>query len=87
MAQPIFPLIGGKRRLAPIPLSRFLEHNCYVEVFAGAAALLFPREPAEVEVLNNLDDVINLYRVVQQALVQIGSGSQLEYWARQTGCV
>ncbi|WP_438391710.1 DNA adenine methylase [Caballeronia sp. DA-9] len=69
MAQPIFPWLGGKRRLAPILLSRFPEHSCYVEVFAGAAAFFFLREPAEVEVLNDLDgDVINLYRVVQHHL-------------------
>lgn len=69
MAQLVFPWIAGKRRLAPVLLSRFPEHRCYVEVLAGAAALFFLREPADVEVLNDMDDdVINVYRVVQHHL-------------------
>lgn len=66
MAMPIVPWIGGKRRLADILIPRFPPHTCYVEVFAGAAALFFLRPPAEVEVLNDVnDDLVNLYRVVQ----------------------
>ena len=66
MAIPIVPWIGGKRRLADVLFPRFPSHTCYVEVFAGAAALFFLRPPAEVEVLNGVnDDLVNLYCVVQ----------------------
>jgi len=66
---PIIPWIGGKRRLADVLIPRFPPHTCYVEVFAGAAALFFMRPPADVEVLNDVnDDLINLYRVVQHHL-------------------
>lgn len=70
MAQPIIPWIGGKRRLAATLLNRFPEHSCYVEVFAGGAALFFLREPpAKVEVINDLNgELVNLYRVVQRHL-------------------
>ncbi|MBB4515439.1 DNA adenine methylase [Paraburkholderia fungorum] len=69
MAMPIIPWIGGKRRLADVLIQRFPPHTCYVEVFAGAAALFFMRPPAEVEVLNDVNDgLINLYRVVQHHL-------------------
>ena len=69
MAQPIIPWIGGKRRLADIIISRFPPHTCYVEVFAGGAALYFLRPPAEVEVINDVSgDIVNLYRVVQRHL-------------------
>ncbi|RZI32575.1 DNA adenine methylase [Pseudomonas orientalis] len=46
------------------------SHECYVEAFAGGAALYFKREqPAKVEVLNDLNgDLVNLYRVVQHHL-------------------
>ena len=44
MAQPIVPWIGGKRRLSQTLLARFPPHTCYVEVFAGGAALFFLRE-------------------------------------------
>lgn len=70
MSQPIIPWIGGKRRLADRIFPLFPQHTCYVEPFAGGAALYFLRPvPAEVEVLNDINgDLINLYRVVQNHL-------------------
>jgi DNA adenine methylase len=68
-AKPIIPWIGGKRRLAPEILPLFPEHQCYVEPFAGAAALFFLKQPSEVEVLNDVNgELINLYRVVKHHL-------------------
>ncbi len=40
---PIIPWMGGKRRLAKHLLPMFPEHSCYVELFAGGAALFFLR--------------------------------------------
>lgn len=61
--------MGGKRRLAKYLLPRFPQHSCYVEVFAGGAALFFKRSPADVEVINDVNgDLVNLYRVVQHHL-------------------
>lgn len=70
MPKPIIPWIGGKRRLASQILPLFPSHTCYVEPFAGAAALYFMRpSPAKVEVLNDVNgDLVNLYRVVQHHL-------------------
>lgn len=69
MATPIIPWIGGKRRLADNIIPRFPPHKCYVEVFAGGAALYFLRPPAEVEVINDINgDLVNLYRVVKHHL-------------------
>lgn len=69
MAAPIIPWIGGKRRLAETLIPRFPPHTCYVEVFAGGAALYFLRPPADVEVINDVNgDLVNLYRVVQNHL-------------------
>lgn len=69
MATPIVPWIGGKRRLADILIPRFPAHKCYVEVFAGGAALYFLRPPAEVEVINDINgELVNLYRVVKNHL-------------------
>ena len=40
-------------------LHRFPAHTCYVEVFAGGAAMYFLRQPAEVEVINDINgDVV-----------------------------
>ena len=54
-ASPIIPWIGGKRRLADKILLMFPEHSCYVEAFAGGAALFFLKEPVKVEVLNDIN--------------------------------
>lgn len=64
---PIIPWMGGKRRLAKHLLPMFPEHQCYVELFAGGAALFFLKPArAKSEVLNDTDgQLINLYRVVQ----------------------
>ena len=63
---PIIPWLGGKRRLADIIIPRFPAHKCYVEVFAGGAALFFLRPPAEVEVINDINgELVCLYRVVK----------------------
>ncbi|GGX33321.1 DNA adenine methylase [Pigmentiphaga litoralis] len=68
-AQPIIPWIGGKRRLADRILPFFPRHKCYVEPFAGGAALFFLRPPAEVDVLNDVNgELVNLYRIVQHHL-------------------
>lgn len=68
-AKPLVPWMGGKRRLAKHILPLFPEHTCYVEPFAGAAALFFLKAPAKVEVLNDVNgDLVSLYRVVQHHL-------------------
>ncbi|WP_428719150.1 DNA adenine methylase [Undibacterium curvum] len=69
MAMPIIPWIGGKRRLADQLIPNFPPHKCYVEVFAGGAALYFMRQPADVEVINDINgELVNLYRVVKNHL-------------------
>lgn len=69
MAMPIIPWIGGKRRLADRIIPNFPAHSCYVEVFAGGAALYFMRPPADVEVINDINgELVNLYRVVKAHL-------------------
>ncbi len=92
MAEPIIPWLGGKRRLADILIPRFPAHECYVEVFAGGAALYFLRPPAKVEVINDINgELINLYRVVQHHLEEFVrqfkwalTSRQVFEWLKQT---
>lgn len=66
---PIIPWIGGKRRLAKHIIPQFPDHSCYVEPFCGAAALYFLKQPAKVEVINDINgELVNLYRVVKHHL-------------------
>ncbi|EKT4090646.1 DNA adenine methylase [Stenotrophomonas geniculata] len=67
----LFPWPGGKTRLLPhlLPLVADTPHRTYVEAFAGGAALLFAREPARAEVLNDCHgELVRLYRVVANHL-------------------
>lgn len=71
-AKPIIPWPGGKRRLAKRIIAAMPEHTCYVEPFAGGAAVLFSREPAEVEVINDVNsELVTLYRCVQHHLDEL----------------
>ena len=74
MAKPILSWPGGKRRLAKHILPLFdIPHQCYVEPFAGGAALLFMRTtPAPVEVLNDMhSELVHLYRCVRHHLDEL----------------
>lgn len=84
--QPIIPWMGGKRRLAKHLIPMFPEHTCYVELFAGGAALFFLRpEKAKVEVLNDINgELTNLYRVVQHHFDEFVKKFQWTLTARET---
>lgn len=92
MPAPIIPWIGGKRRLAQHLLPLFPAHRCYVEPFCGAAALFFLKEPAKVEVLNDINgELVNLYRCVQHHLDEFVrqfrwalASREMFKWAQQT---
>lgn len=93
MSNPIIPWMGGKRRLADRLIPLFPPHECYVEVFAGGAALYFLRpQAAPVEVLNDINgDLVCLYRVVQNHLEEFVrqfkwalSSRQIFEWQKMT---
>lgn len=66
---PLRGWMGGKFRLASRIIERIPEHLCFCEPFAGAAWVLFRKEPSQVEVLNDVNlDLVTLYRVVQNHL-------------------
>lgn len=51
----LIPYFGGKSRLAKSIIAKFPEHQCYVEVFAGAANVFFAKEARGAGVINDLD--------------------------------
>lgn len=89
---PFIPWMGGKRRLAKHIIPKFPDHQCYVEPFAGAAALFFMKDPVRSEVLNDVNgDLVTLYRVVQHHLEEFVrqfrwalSSRQIFEWAKLT---
>jgi len=61
--------LGGKSLLVNKIIPKIPAHTCYCEVFAGAAWMLFKKEPSEVEIINDINtDLVTLYRVVKHHL-------------------
>ncbi len=59
--------VGGKRLLAKTIVALLPKHTCYVEVFGGAAWVLFAKEPSKAEVYNDLDGrLVELFRTVKE---------------------
>lgn len=58
---------GSKWNLAD-KISKLLpEHKTYLEPYFGSGAVLFTKIPSAIETVNDLnDDVVNLFRVIQQ---------------------
>lgn len=61
--------LGGKSRLANEIIQRIPTHTAYIEVFAGAAWVLFKKPESRVEIINDINkDLITLYRCVKHHL-------------------
>ncbi|HWE01133.1 MAG TPA: DNA adenine methylase [Tepidisphaeraceae bacterium] len=57
---------GGKFYLCEWIITHFPAHTTYVEPFGGAASVLLNKEPAPVEVYNDLDGrITRLFRVIR----------------------
>jgi DNA adenine methylase len=76
---------GGKWRISKWIQSHFPSHTTYVEPFAGAASVLLTKDPAPIEVLNDLDgDVVNFFEFLRSKtdelirLIQLTPFSRLE---------
>ncbi len=63
--------MGGKSLLVNRIIPKIPHHQCYVEVFSGAAWLLFRKEEriSDVEVINDINlDLVTLYRCIKHHL-------------------
>lgn len=64
--------LGGKSRLADQIIERIPAHQGYIEVFAGAAWVLFKKPESKVEVINDINrELVTLYRCVKHHLPEL----------------
>jgi DNA adenine methylase len=62
-----FKWVGGKSRLRKQIIPLLPRHTCYIELFSGAAWVLFGKHPSDVEVLNDIDEeIVTFFRVVKE---------------------
>lgn len=67
MAKSPFPWFGGKAtpRIKNFILDKLPKHRFYIEPFGGGGSILLAKEPAEVEVYNDVNrGVVNFFRVI-----------------------
>ncbi|HHH28922.1 MAG TPA: hypothetical protein ENK57_11335, partial [Polyangiaceae bacterium] len=58
---------AGKKKLAKRLVALLPAHKTYVEPFAGSAAVLFAKEPADTEVINDADaEIAQAYRIIKR---------------------
>lgn len=63
MRQPL-SYYGGKQKLAKTIVRLIPAHTAYVEPFFGGGAVFFAKEPAKIEIINDINDaVVNFYHV------------------------
>ena len=70
-----FGYAGSKQRLARRILHYQPPHTCWVELFGGSLALTMAKEPAEIEIVNDLDEeIVNVFRQLRsngEALIRL----------------
>lgn len=63
---------GGKARLAPWIIDHLPEHNTYVEVFGGSAAVLVHKPESINEIYNDVDDdLVEFFEVLRDRRTEL----------------
>lgn len=65
--KPPFAYYGGKAGMAQTIAALLPPHKTYIEPFFGSGAVLFAKEPAPIEIVNDLDDrVVAFFRCLRE---------------------
>lgn len=75
---------GGKQLMLPYILPLIPNHEIYTECFFGGGAVFFAKEPAPVEIINDMNgEVINFYRVLQMDFWKLNEAIQATLHSRE----
>ncbi|MFJ5788862.1 DNA adenine methylase [Lysinibacillus sp. NPDC093197] len=76
--------VGSKWNLARWIVNQMPEHEVYLEPFFGSGAVLFNKQPARIETINDLDgNIVNLFKVIRDQPGQLAQQIQLMPYSRQ----
>jgi DNA adenine methylase len=91
-----FGYFGSKQRLAFHIAKLLPPHSAWVEAFCGSAAVTMAKKPAEIEVINDVDQkIVNVFRQLREhpdeliRLIELTPYSRSEFedvYKRKTGC-
>lgn len=84
ITRPLLRYFGGKWRLFPWINSFIPPHTTYVEPFCGAANVFLRKQPAEFEIINDLDGkLVNFFRVLREHTEDLIKSIELTPYSRQ----
>lgn len=79
-----FGYYGAKQRLARRIVQALPPHNAWVEGFCGSAAITLAKEPAPIEVINDLDgQIVNLFEQLRSNSAALCEAVSLTPYARE----
>jgi DNA adenine methylase len=83
VTNPVLKYYGAKFRLAKWIIEHFPRHKSYVEPFGGGGAVLFQKQPSDLETYNDLDgDVVNFFEILRERSAELIRAVRLTPWAR-----
>lgn len=82
--RPLLDYFGGKWRIADKIISNLPAHKSYVEVFGGAASVLFKKQPSKNEIYNDINsEVYNLFVVLRNSSEELRKLLALTPYSRE----
>lgn len=64
---PPFGYFGSKNRLAYKFCENLPPHECWIEAFCGSASITLRKEPAKIEIINDIDsEIINVFKQLRR---------------------
>lgn len=90
-APPPFGYYGAKQRIARRIIQSLPPHNAWVEAFCGSAAITLAKQPAPIEIINDLnDEIVNVFKQLREnpeavcRAISLTPYARAEYlWARE----
>lgn len=82
--KPPFGYFGAKQRIASHIVNCLPPHHAWVDAFCGSAAITFAKEPAPIEVINDLDgQIVNLFKQLRENPDELCKAVSLTPYARE----